>query len=63
MKKGVRSVTYQSGSVTYNSLAEMLQLRDVMKAEVAGKSAITRTAGAYNNGLSHGFLDPDRYRR
>ena len=33
IKKGVRSVTYATGSVTYHSLAEMLRLRDVMKGE------------------------------
>jgi hypothetical protein len=36
IKRGVRSVQYQSGTVTYHSLAEMLTLLDRMRAEVNG---------------------------
>jgi hypothetical protein len=39
IKRGVRSVTYPSGTVTYHSLGEMLTLLDRMRAEVAGDSA------------------------
>lgn len=35
IKKGVRSVTYQSGTVTYHSLDEMLRLLDRMRTDVA----------------------------
>jgi hypothetical protein len=36
--KGVRSVTYQSGTVTYHSLSEMFQLLDRMRGEVGPAS-------------------------
>ena len=49
--KGVRSVQYTSGTVTYHSLAEMLRLREVMKASFAGALAPARTVGAYSSGL------------
>ena len=42
IKKGVRRVSYQSGSVEYHSLAEMLQLLDVMRREINGESQVTR---------------------
>lgn len=35
IKKGVKSVTYQSGTVTYHSLGEMLTLLDRMRTDVA----------------------------
>lgn len=38
LKKGVKSVTYQSGTVTYHSLDEMLRLLDRMRADVAAAS-------------------------
>lgn len=52
IKRGVKSVTYQSGSVTYHSLGEMLRLRDAMKAEIAGAAAPSRTVAQYDNGLN-----------
>lgn len=53
IKKGVKSVTYQSGTVVYHSLAEMLRLRDVMKGEIAGgASSPARTVAQYSNGLN-----------
>jgi len=36
IKRGTRSVSYQSGRVDYHSLEEMLLLLDRMRAEVAG---------------------------
>jgi len=59
--KGVRSVTYQSGSVTYQSLDEMLKIRDLMAREIGGQPAVTRVVGSYDNGLWAGFLFPDRW--
>jgi hypothetical protein len=56
IKKGVRRVSYQSGSVEYHSLDEMLKLRDIMQREVGGTAPVTRVVGAYDSGLSHGFL-------
>jgi hypothetical protein len=50
--KGVRSVTYQSGSVTYASTAEMFQIRDAMQIALGVSQGVSRSAGAYNNGLS-----------
>lgn len=35
IKKGVKSVTYLSGTVQYHSLDEMLKLLDRMRADVA----------------------------
>lgn len=35
IKKGVLRVRYLSGEVEYQSLSEMLKLREVMKSEVA----------------------------
>jgi len=65
IKKGVRSVSYATGSVTYHSLAEMLRLRDVMKGEVSGggRANVTRTVGVYDGGLSGGPQFPDWRRR
>lgn len=54
--QGVRTATYQSGSVTYHSLDDMIRLRKLMQAEVAGTASATRTVGAFNGGLGHGFL-------
>lgn len=48
--KGVKSVTYQSGSVVYQSTEEMLRILDVMRREVDG-AAVTRVVGSYNPGL------------
>jgi hypothetical protein len=62
IKKGVRRVSYQSGSVEYHSLDEMLRLRDVMTREIAGGAQVTRVVGAYDSGLNRGFLFPDRWR-
>lgn len=50
IKKGIRTVSYPTGSVTYHSLAEMLQLREAMKAEVSG-GTVRRTVGRYDSGL------------
>jgi hypothetical protein len=63
--KGVKSVTYQSGSVTYQSLAEMLQIRDMMRDELGLNAAkVTRSVGAYDNGLARGgFIDGCGWRR
>jgi hypothetical protein len=54
--QGVRTAQYQSGSVTYHSLDDMIRLRNLMRAEVAGTAPATRTVGAFNSGLGHGFL-------
>jgi len=35
IKKGVRRVTYASGTVEYHTLAEMLQLRATMRDDIA----------------------------
>lgn len=35
IKRGVKSVTYASGTVNYHSLDEMLRLLDRMRGEVA----------------------------
>lgn len=51
--RGVRSVTYQSGSVTYASTDEMFRIRDMMRNELGVAQKVTRSVGAYNNGL-HG---------
>ena len=39
IKRGTRSVSYASGSVTYHSLAEMLTLLDRMRSEVEGDAS------------------------
>ena len=36
--KGVRTVTYQTGSVTYHSSDEMLKLLDRMRSDVNGSA-------------------------
>lgn len=38
--RGVKTVSYQGETVTYNSLADMLRVRDLMRKELglAGKS-------------------------
>lgn len=43
IKKGVKSVTYQSGTVTYHSLAEMLTLLDRMRADVASAAGTSES--------------------
>jgi hypothetical protein len=58
IKKGVRSVTYKDGAVVYHSLDEMLKLRGVMQAEIAGTTGQTRTVGAYASGLSGSVYAP-----
>lgn len=62
IKKGVRTVQYQSGSVTYHSLDELLRLRDVMTREVRGDAAVTRVVGSYDNGLWKGPFYNGRWR-
>lgn len=42
IKRGVKSVTYASGTVTYHSLDEMLRLLDRMRNEVAGASGASQ---------------------
>lgn len=37
--KGARSVSYASGSVTYNSLDDMMKTLRIMEAEVSPQSA------------------------
>lgn len=39
---GARTVSFSDRTVTYNSLAEMLQLRALMRAEVQGTAAPDR---------------------
>ena len=51
IKKGVKTVQYQSGSVTYHSMDELLRLRDIMKNEIAGGGTVTRAVGGYDSGL------------
>lgn len=47
IKRGVRSVTYASGTVTYHSLSEMLTLLDRMRAEVAEAGAGSTSQAIY----------------
>lgn len=51
--KGVKVVAYQSGSVTYQSLDDMLKIRRLMIEEIAGGSGagVSRSVGVYNNGF------------
>lgn len=51
IKKCVRTVAYQSGSVTYASTDEMLRVLDIMKREVRGSDQVTRVVGGYTSGL------------
>lgn len=44
IKRGVRRVSYQNGSVEYHSLDEMLKLREVMTAEIAGAATAPRSS-------------------
>lgn len=57
IKKGVRRVSYASGTVEYHSLDEMLKLRALMASEIAGNTAPpATTVGAYCSGLSGRLL-------
>lgn len=60
--RGVRRVAYQTGSIEYNSLDDMLRLRELMTTEVAGKPLVSRTVGHYSSGLAVGPQFPDRWR-
>jgi hypothetical protein len=60
IKKGVRSVSYQSGRVDYHSLDDMLKLRALMAGEVNGTSTPSTTVGVYASGLQGSFLYPVR---
>jgi hypothetical protein len=54
IKKGVRTVQYQSGSVTYSSTAELLTLLDIMKREVAARATSRAWWPASSQGLFGG---------
>lgn len=55
IKRGVRTVQYQSGSVTYASTTELLTLLDVMKREVRGSDGnVTRVVAGFSQGLFGG---------
>lgn len=41
---GAKKVAYQTGSVEYHTLDEMLRLRDAMKSEVSPATAPARTS-------------------
>lgn len=41
LKTGIRSVTYADRTVVYQTLTEMLQLRDAMKQSVAATAGTT----------------------
>lgn len=51
LKKGVRRVQYQGESVEYHSMAEMLRLRDQMRAELGLTTAATTRVAGFRSGL------------
>jgi len=52
IKKGLRSVQYPNGSIVYQSLTEMLKLRDAMQQVVAVAAGNTTrcTYGSFSKG-------------
>lgn len=54
MAKGVQSVRYVSGEVTYRSLDDMRKLLNDMEAEVNPTANPSRRVGRYDNGLGGG---------
>lgn len=51
MAGGIRKVQYTSGSVEYQSVAEMREVLQMMEREVSGAQKIRRTVGRFQSGF------------
>ena len=51
MARGIKKVQYTSGSVEYQSYADMEKMLKRMKQEVAGVQPIRRTVGRFQSGF------------
>lgn len=51
MGAGIKRVQYVSGSVEYQSLADMERALRLMQQEVSGSSPVRRTVGRFKNGF------------